>query len=166
METRDQAGGYLHAEYPDDEEPVYVRMSDHLNVLLKDHPELIARGPNGKPAKYFRVRRALYGCQKSCKLFYRMFRDFMVGEPEKLDKSGYHGAGWKQSEIGPCVFYRRHLKGFAVLCCHVDDSLMRSDPLTIKTLFWRLSVIWLCHHLHPIAKTDFAGDGGGYRFLS
>ena len=130
METRDQAGGYLHAEYPDDEEPVYVRIPDHLHVILKDHPELIARSPNGKPAKFFRVRRALYGCQKSCKLFYRMFRDFMIGSAEKLDQRGYRGAGWSQSEIDPCVFYRRLRKGFAVLCCHVDDSLMicSKDP--------------------------------------
>ncbi len=63
METRDQAGGYLHAEYPEDEEPVYVRVPDHLDSILKDHPELIAKSPNGKPARYFRVRRALYGCQ-------------------------------------------------------------------------------------------------------
>ena len=124
METRDQAGGYLHAEYPEEEVPVYVRVPDHLDSILKDHPELIARSPNGKPARYFRVRRALYGCQKSCKLFYRMFRDFMIGDAEKLDKGGHRGAGWSQSEIDPCVFYRRLGKGFAVLCCHVDDSLM------------------------------------------
>ena len=28
----------------------------------------------------------------------------------------------KRSE-DPCVFYRREGKGFAILCCHVDDSL-------------------------------------------
>ena len=47
-----------------------------------------------------------------------------------------------------------------------DGEPERSYPLTIKTLFQRFSVIWLCHHLHTIAKTDFAGEGGGYRFLS
>ena len=40
METRDQAGGYLHAEYPDDVEPLYVRVPDYLNEILVDSPEL------------------------------------------------------------------------------------------------------------------------------
>ena len=59
-----------------------------------------------------------------------MFRDFMIGKSDKLDKSGHRGAGWSESEIDPCVFYRRDGKGFAVLCCHVDDSLIicSKDP--------------------------------------
>ena len=124
METRDQAGGYLHAEYPDDAEPVYVRVPDYLDEILVDSPELVPVSPNGRPAKYFRVRRALYGCQLSCKIFYRMFRDFMIGSETKPNKDGLYGAGWTMSEIDPCVFFRKEGKGFAVLCCHVDDSLM------------------------------------------
>ena len=124
METRDQAGGYLHAVYPEDADPVYVRIPDYLNEILVDSPELVPVSPNGRPAKYFRVRRALYGCQLSCKLFYRMFRDFMIGSETKPDKDGLYGAGWTMSEIDPCVFFKKEGKGFAVLCCHVDDSLM------------------------------------------
>ena len=67
METRDQAGGYLHAEYPDDAEPVYVRVPGYLNEILVDSPELAPVSPNSRPAKYFRVHHALYGCQLSCK---------------------------------------------------------------------------------------------------
>ena len=51
METRDQAGGYLHAVYPEDAEPVYVRRPDHLDTILKNNPELVMRTPSGKPAK-------------------------------------------------------------------------------------------------------------------
>ena len=42
----------------------------------------------------------------------------------KLNEEGHRGAGWDQSEIDPCVFYTKKGKGFAVLCCHVDDSLI------------------------------------------
>ena len=124
METRDQAGGYLHAEYPDDEEPVYVRVPDHLDSILKDSPELVPKTPDGRVAKFFRVRRALYGCQLSCRIFYQMFRDFMVGSATVPQKDGHRGAGWTQSEIDPCVFFKKEGKGFAILCCHVDDSLI------------------------------------------
>ena len=124
METRDQAGGYLHAVHPEDADPVYVRIPDYLNEILVDSPELVPVSPNGRPAKYFRVRRALYGCQLSCKLFYRMFRDFMIGSETKPDKDGLYGADWTMSEIDPCVFFKKEGEGFAVLCCHVDDSLM------------------------------------------
>ena len=124
METRDQAGGYLHAVYPDDAEPVYVRAPQYLDKILKNNPELMPMSPNGRPAKYFRVRRALYGCQLSCKIFYNMFRDFMIGSAKELNEEGHRGAGWEQSEIDPCVFYKKEGKGFAVLCCHVDDSLI------------------------------------------
>jgi len=65
METRDQVGGYLHAEYPDDKEPVYVRIPDHLDRVLKNNLELVVKSPNWKPAKFFCVRRALYECQLS-----------------------------------------------------------------------------------------------------
>ena len=124
METRDQAGGYLHAEYPDDEEPVYVRVPDHLDSILKDSPELVPKTPDGRVAKFFRVRRALYGCQLSCRIFYQMFRDFMVGSATVPQKDGHRGTGWTQSEIDPCVFFKKEGKGFAILCCHVDDSLI------------------------------------------
>ena len=56
METRDQAGGYLHAEYPDEAEPVYVRVPDYLDEILVDSPELVPVSPNGRIARYFRVR--------------------------------------------------------------------------------------------------------------
>ena len=45
MEERYQAGGYLHAEYPDDAEPVYVRVPDYLNEILVDSPELVPVSP-------------------------------------------------------------------------------------------------------------------------
>ena len=38
METRDQAEGYLHAVYPDDAEPVYVRAPQYLDKILKNNP--------------------------------------------------------------------------------------------------------------------------------
>ena len=53
-----------------------------------------------------------------------MFRDFMIGSAKELNEEGHRGAGWEQSEIDPCVFYKKEGKGFAVLCCHVDDSLI------------------------------------------
>jgi len=45
MEERCQAGGYLHAECPDDAEPVYVRVPDYLNEILVDSPELVPVSP-------------------------------------------------------------------------------------------------------------------------
>ena len=35
METRDQTGGYLHAEYPEDSELVYVKIPDKLHTVFK-----------------------------------------------------------------------------------------------------------------------------------
>ena len=48
----------------------------------------------------------------------------MIGSATELNEEGHRGAGWKQSEIGPCVFYKKEGKRFAVLCSHVDDSLI------------------------------------------
>ena len=48
----------------------------------------------------------------------------MIGSAKELNEEGHRGAGWEQSEIDPCVFYKKEGKGFAVLCCHVDDSLI------------------------------------------
>jgi len=55
MEERCQAGGYLHAEYSDDAEPVYVRVPDYLNEILVDSPELVTVSPeciNGDGHEY------------------------------------------------------------------------------------------------------------------
>lgn len=66
METRDQAGGYLYAVYPDDAEQIYVKAPQYLDKILENNPELKPLSPNGRPAKYFRIRRGLYGRQLSC----------------------------------------------------------------------------------------------------
>ena len=50
----------------------------------------------------------------------------MTGSATSPSKDGKRGSAWSQSEIDPCVFYRREGKGFAILCCHVDDSLIVS----------------------------------------
>jgi len=50
----------------------------------------------------------------------------MIGSATSPSKDGKRGSGWSQSEIDPCVFYRREGKGFAILCCHVNDSLIVS----------------------------------------
>ena len=42
----------------------------------------------------------------------------------------------------------------------------REDLLTMKILFSLFSVIWLRHHLHPNANTNFAAEGGGEGSLS
>ena len=80
METRDQAGGYLYAVYPDDAEQIYVKAPQYLDKILENNPELKPLSPNGRPAKYFRIRRGLYGGQLSCLLFYKMFQEFMIGQ--------------------------------------------------------------------------------------
>ena len=48
----------------------------------------------------------------------------MIASSEVPDKDGNFGAGWCQSQIDSCVFYRRQGKGFGILCCHVDDSML------------------------------------------
>ena len=40
-------------------------------------------------------------------------------------------------------------------------EIARNDPPTQILYLKRFSVICLCHHLHPITKVTFAGEGGG-----
>ena len=127
FETKDVAGGYLHAHYPKDLKPVYVTIPPRLREVLKNHPELLPRTAPGNIAKYFVISSALYGCRCSCRLYYQMFRNFMTGSTVK-EKDGHFGAGWSQSEIDACVFFKREGKGFAILCCHVDDSFLVASP--------------------------------------
>ena len=127
FETKDVAGGLLHARYPKDLKPVYVTMPPKLREVLKNHPDLLPRTPSGKVAKYFSISRALYGCRASSRLYYQMFRDFMTGSSVKA-KDGHFGAEWSQSQIDACVFFKRRGRGFAILCCHVDDSFLVASP--------------------------------------
>ena len=127
METNDVAGGYLHAEYPKDKPPVYVTLPPKLREILRNKPDLLPRTKSGKVSKYFVVRKALYGCQLSAKLFYQTFRDFMIGSLTE-SKNGHFGLEWNQSCIDPCVYWKKQGTGFGILCAHVDDSFSIFTP--------------------------------------
>ena len=138
ISTFDVAGGFLTAEYDDEEfGPLYVKIPSNLEEVLTDRPDLIPRLPNGKLAKYAKVKRSLYGARASPLIFFRKYRDFII----KSETEG--GPGFTQSKIDPCCFYKRgncgdgSTKGltqepsienmkhsFGLVSAHVDDALL------------------------------------------
>jgi len=138
ISTFDVAGGFLTAEYDDEEfGPLYVKIPSNLEEVLTDRPDLIPRLPNGKLAKYAKVKRSLYGARASPLIFFRKYRDFII----KSESEG--GPGFTQSKIDPCCFYKRgncgdgSTKGltqepsienmkhsFGLVSAHVDDALL------------------------------------------
>ena len=138
ISTFDVAGGFLTAEYDEEEfGPLYVKIPSNLEEVLKDRPDLIPRLPNGRIAKYAKVKRSLYGARASPLIFYRRYRDFIT----KPESEG--GPGFIQSKIDPCCFYKRGNQGdgttngitqepsmenmkhsFGLVSAHVDDALL------------------------------------------
>jgi len=138
ISTFDVAGGFLTAEYDDEEfGPLYVKIPSNLEEVLKDRPDLIPRLPTGKVAKYAKVKRSLYGARASPLIFFRKYRDFII----KPESEG--GPGFIQSKIDPCCFYKRGNCGdgsthglteepsienmkhsFGLVSAHVDDALL------------------------------------------
>ena len=138
ISTFDVAGGFLTAEYDDEEfGPLYVKIPSNLEEVLTDRPDLIPRLPNGRLAKYAKVKRSLYGARASPLIFFRKYRDFII----KPEAEG--GPGFTQSKIDPCCFYKRGNCGngsthglteepsienmkhsFGLASAHVDDALL------------------------------------------
>ena len=138
ISTFDVAGGFLTAEYDDDEfGPLYVKIPSNLEEVLTDRPDLIPRLSNGRIAKYAKVKRSLYGARASPLIFFRKYRDFII----KPEING--GPGFIQSKIDPCCFYKRGRCGngatqgineepsienmrnsFGLVSAHVDDALL------------------------------------------
>ena len=105
--------------------------------VLTDRPDLVPRLPNGRLAKYAKVKRSLYGARASPLIFFRKYRDFII----KPEAEG--GPGFTQSKIDPCCFYKRGNCGdgsthglteepsienmkhsFGLVSAHVDDALL------------------------------------------
>ena len=69
---------------------------------------------DGEKPTRLRLLRALYGLRASPKLWYKLFKSFLVEQ------------GWKEEPTEPCLFTKSLPKdgGECKLACHVDDSLI------------------------------------------
>ena len=103
----DLAGAYL---YANPSRIVYLRAPGHLQDILD--PSEIPMTPSGKPARYFRAARAVYGCRSACKDFYVHYATWLREH------------GFTQSTVDACVWFRfRGPKDFVILLTHSDDNL-------------------------------------------
>ena len=120
--TCDITGAYLEAEMPDDQEVHMILEPAIARVVTKLRPnaqQLLT--PNG--TLVVRLRRALYGCVQSSKLWY-----------DKLCAVLRDG-GLEMNAYDPCVF-NKSVNGVQItVCFHVDDLLVTSkSPELIKSM--------------------------------
>ena len=120
--TCDITGAYLEAEMPDDQEVHMILEPAIARVVTKLRPnaqQLLT--PNG--TLVVRLRRALYGCVQSSKLWY-----------DKLCTVLRDG-GLEMNAYDPCVF-NKSVNGVQItVCFHVDDLLVTSkSPELIKSM--------------------------------
>lgn len=129
VSTYDVSGAYLNGRRDKDDDLIYLRPPpgiDHLNESLRRRgkpadPRLRSRGDDGRTI-LFRCPGNLYGLQQAGKVWYLFARSWLLGPDMRL----------KQSNVDPCIFYRRFADGsFIIVALYVDDSLQVMSNATV-----------------------------------
>jgi hypothetical protein len=110
----DFPGAFLHAQMPEDDgKPVYVRLNRFETSVLVKIDSSYAKYVRGNGTCVVRLKRALYGCVESARMWYEKISADLIG------------MGYKKNRHDMCVFNRIELSGTqSTLVLHVDDLMV------------------------------------------
>jgi hypothetical protein len=113
--TVDFPGAYLNADMPVGHDEVFIRLDKFLSQILIEIDPEFKKFINKDSTLIVKLKKALYGCVQSSRLWYERLRDDLI-------KIGF--------QINPhdtCVFNRTSENGNQItVCIHVDDMMLTS----------------------------------------
>ena len=130
--TVDFPGAFLHSTMPEDEPAVYVRLNKFEAKVLVKINKSYERFVRKNGTMIVKLKRALYGCVQSARLWYKK----LSGDLMKL--------GYKVNPHDPCVFNRTEQDGKqTTLVLHVDDVFISaSSESRIDDIIAELTTIY------------------------
>ena len=143
--TIDIKSAYLNASI--DTREILMRIEPSLAaILLKIEPKWSECIDAKDGSLVVKLRKALYGCVESARLFY-----------EHL-KATLSQAGYTPSKIDPCVFYKRDSNGkMSLVLAHVDDLMILSADNAARTE--------VVDQLQKVYKSITVHDGHEHNYL-
>jgi hypothetical protein len=120
--TIDITGAYLECEFPDDDE-VIMTLDPTLTMLLREIDPTIVGKQDEKGYTYVKLKKALYGCIQSAKLWYDKLCGVLIN------------AGYIRNDYDPCLFNKTVNGEQVTIAFHVDDLLITStNPALIDEI--------------------------------
>jgi hypothetical protein len=116
--TMDITGAYLECEFPDDDE-VIMTLDPLLTKLLTQIDASIKGKQDERGVTYVRLRKALYGCVQSAKLWYDKLCEVLAED------------GYSKNDYDPCLFNKTVEGQQVTVAFHVDDLLVTSENETL-----------------------------------
>jgi hypothetical protein len=111
MCTVDTVGAYLYQDYPEDANPLYLRL-----------PPNVAQACGLDPSQIYRIKKYLYGLPDSGRAYYKAYS-------AHLAKHGYI-----RTPSDPCLFVKLTNTSKTYIFTHVDDTFVcSSDPKELIT---------------------------------
>jgi hypothetical protein len=111
--TIDFPGAYLNADMPEGQDEVFIRLDKFLTKVIVEVDPEFKKFVNNDGTLVVKLKKALYGCVQSSRLWYERLRDDLL-------KIGF--------QINPhdaCVFNRVSKTGNQITACiHVDDMML------------------------------------------
>ena len=140
-------GAYLNSTMPDDEPPVLMRLNKfETRVLVKIEPEF-GKFVNSNGTCVVRLKRALYGCVQSARLWYQKLSSDLIS------------LGFVKNKLDECVFNRLEADGKqSTIVLHVDDMLITaSSEERIDTIKMEIEALYSSLSVHRGRKVDYLG---------
>jgi len=113
MATIDITGAYLECDFHDDDE-VIMTLEPTLTMLLKQIDPSIEGQQDTRGYTYVRLKKALYGCVQSAKLWYDKLCEVLTD------------AGYTRNDYDQCLFNKKVDGEQVTIAFHVDDLLITS----------------------------------------
>jgi len=121
--TMDIGGAYLNADIG--EEPVLMRLDSRTSEVLAQIDPTYKQFQSGNGSTVVKLRKALYGCVQSAKLWYQHLRKAL------------EGLGFAVNRKDACVFNKRGAEGTQItIAVHVDDLFITctDEQMLTKTI--------------------------------
>jgi hypothetical protein len=113
--TIDTVGAYLYQDYPDDAEPLYLKLEPG-----------VAEACGLEPCQIYRVRKYLYGLPDAGRAYYRAYSAHLKSN------------GYLQTISDPCLFMKEGGGARTYVWIHVDDTFVASTSATEITLIQQI----------------------------
>jgi len=145
--TIDFPGAFLHSEMPDDGKPVFMRLNKFETKVVVSIDKSYVRFVRKDGTMIVKLKRALYGCVESARLWY-----------EKLSKD-LESIGYVRNKVDMCVFNRIEEDGSqSSLIVHVDDVFISANSeATIDKIISDISGIYPSLEIHRGRVLDYLG---------
>ena len=145
--TIDFPGAFLHSEMPDDQPPVHMRLNRFETKVLVTIDPSYKEFVQDNGTCVVVLKRALYGCVQSAKLWY----DKISGE--------LIGMGYKVNKQDMCVLNRKEEDGSqSTLCIHVDDMMITAKSEDqVDKIIAQIGAIYDNLSVHRGRRLDYLG---------